>query len=122
VDPGFGTAYLTRVVGEKKAREIWYLCRQYSAQEALEMRLINAVVPAERLMDEARTWAREILAKSPTAIKIAKVSFNAETDHIKGIGALGMSALALYYGTEEAMEGRNAFMERRPPDFGKYRR
>jgi 2-ketocyclohexanecarboxyl-CoA hydrolase len=122
VDPGFGTAYLTRVVGEKKAREIWYLCRQYSAQEALAMGLVNAVVPAAELMETARAWAGEILAKSPTALKIAKASFNAETDHIKGISALGMSALALYYGTEEAMEGRNAFMERRPPDFGKYRR
>lgn len=117
VDPGFGTAYLTRVVGEKKAREIWYLCRQYSAQEALEMGLVNKVVPAAQLMDEARAWAREILAMSPTAIKIAKASFAAETDHIKGIGALGMAALALYYGTDEAMEGRNAFLERRKPDF-----
>lgn len=122
VDPGFGTAYLTRVVGEKKAREMWYLCRQYSAQEALQMGLVNAVVPSASLMDEARAWAREILAMSPTALKIAKTSFAAETDHIKGISALGMSALALYYGTDEAMEGRNAFMERRPPDFGKYRR
>jgi 2-ketocyclohexanecarboxyl-CoA hydrolase len=121
VDPGFGTAYLTRVVGEKKAREIWYLCRQYSAQEALEMRLVNKVVPADQLMDEARKWAREIVAMSPTAIKIAKASFNAETDHIKGISSLGMAALALYYGTPEAMEGRNAFVERRKPDFGRYR-
>ncbi len=122
VDPGFGTAYLTRVVGEKKAREIWYLCHQYSAQEALAMGLVNKVVPAAQLMDEARAWAREMLAMSPTAIKIAKASFNADTDHIRGIGGLGMSALALYYGTEEAMEGRNAFMERRKPDFGKYRK
>ena len=122
VDPGFGTAYLTRLVGEKKAREIWYLCRQYSAQEALEMGLVNKVVPATQLMDEARAWAREILEKSPTALKIAKASFNAETDHIRGIGAMGMSALALYYGTEEAMEGRNAFIERRKPDFRKYRK
>ncbi len=120
VDPGFGTAYLTRVVGEKKAREIWYLCRQYTAQEALEMRLVNKVVPAAQLMDECRAWAREMLAMSPTALKIAKASFAAETDHIKGIGALGMSALALYYGTDEAMEGRNAFMERRKPDFRKH--
>ncbi|MFZ0887373.1 MAG: 1,4-dihydroxy-2-naphthoyl-CoA synthase [Candidatus Binataceae bacterium] len=121
VDPGFGTAYLTRVVGEKKAREIWYLCRQYSAQEALEMGLVNKVVPAARLMDEARAWAREMLALSPTAIRIAKASFNADTDHVKGIGALGMTALGLYYRTEESMEGRNAFMERRKADFGKYR-
>jgi 2-ketocyclohexanecarboxyl-CoA hydrolase len=121
VDPGFGTAYLARVVGEKKAREIWYLCRQYSAEEALAMGLVNAVVPPERLMDEARAWAREILAMSPTAIKIAKASFNADTDHIRGIGGLGMSALALYYRTEEAMEGRNAFIERRKPDFRRFR-
>lgn len=122
VDPGFGTAYLTRVVGEKKAREIWYLCRQYSAQEALEMGLVNKVVPAAQLMDEARAWAREILAMSPTAIRIAKASFAAETDHIKGIGALGGTALMLYYGTEEAMEGRNAFLERRKPDFRKHQK
>jgi naphthoate synthase len=122
VDPGFGTAYLARVVGEKKAREIWYLCRQYSAQEALEMGLVNKVVPAAQLMDEARSWAREMLAMSPTAIRIAKASFTAETDHIKGIGALGGNALGLYYRTEESMEGRNAFMERRKPDFGKFRR
>ncbi len=119
VDPGFGTAYLTRLVGEKKAREIWYLCRQYTAQEALDMGLVNKVVPANQLMDEARAWAREILAMSPTAITIAKASFAAETDHIKGIGSLGMNALALYYGTDEAMEGRNAFMERRKPEFRK---
>src|SRR5208282_5762007 len=105
-----------------EAREIWYLCRQYSAQEALEMRLVNKVVPATQLMDEARAWAREILAMSPTAIKIAKASFAAETDHIKGIGALGGTALALYYGTDEAMEGRNAFLERRKPDFRKPRK
>jgi naphthoate synthase len=122
VDPGFGTAYLTRVVGEKKAREIWYLCRQYSAAEAEAMGLVNKVVPAAELMNEARAWAREILDKSPTAIKIAKASFNAETDHIRGIGALGMASLALYYATEEAMEGRNAFLEKRKPDFRKYRR
>jgi 2-ketocyclohexanecarboxyl-CoA hydrolase len=122
VDPGFGTAYLTRVVGEKKAREIWYLCRQYSAAEAEAMGLVNKVVPAAELMNEARAWAREILDKSPTAIKIAKASFNADTDHIRGISALGMSSLALYYATEEAMEGRNAFIEKRKPDFRKYRR
>jgi 1,4-dihydroxy-2-naphthoyl-CoA synthase len=109
------------VVGEKKAREIWYLCRQYSAQEALEMGLVNKVVPADQVMDEARAWAREILAMSPTALKIAKTSFNAETDHIKGISAMGMTALALYYGTEESMEGVKAFMERRKPDFSKFR-
>ncbi len=122
VDPGFGTAYLARLVGEKKAREIWYFCRRYSAQEALEMGLVNKVVPAEKLMEEARAWARELLAMSPTALKLAKVSFNADTEHIRGIGQLGMRALSLFYGTEEAMEGRNAFLERRPPNFGKYRK
>jgi 1,4-dihydroxy-2-naphthoyl-CoA synthase len=122
VDPGYGTAYLARVVGEKKAREIWYLCRQYTAAEALAMGLVNAVVPADRLLEEARSWAREMLALSPTALKIAKASFNADTDHIRGIGGLGMSALALYYGTEEALEGKNAFLERRKPDFGRFRR
>ena len=122
VDPGFGTAYLARVVGEKRAREIWYLCRQYSAHDALAMGLVNAVVPSDQLMETARTWANEILAMSPTALKLAKASFNADTDHIKGIGGLGMSALALYYATDEAMEGRNAFLERRPPDFRKFRR
>lgn len=122
VDPGFGTAYMARVVGEKRAREIWYLCRQYSAQEAFAMGMVNKVVPAAELMDEARAWAREILAMSPTAIKLAKASFNAASEHVRGIGAMGMAALALYYGTEESVEGRNAFMERRKPDFGKYRK
>jgi 2-ketocyclohexanecarboxyl-CoA hydrolase len=122
VDPGFGTAYLTRVVGEKKAREIWYLCRQYTAQQALDMGLVNAVVPAAQLMSEARAWADEVLEKSPTALKIAKASFNAETDHIRGIGALGMTSLALYYATKEAIEGRNAFVEKRKPDYRKFRK
>ena len=120
VDPGFGTAYMTRLVGEKKAREIWFMCRQYTAQEALEMGLVNKVVPAAQLTEESRSWAKEMLAFSPTALRIAKASFNAETDHIKGIGALGMTALGLYYGTEESMEGRNAFMERRKPNFRKF--
>jgi 2-ketocyclohexanecarboxyl-CoA hydrolase len=117
VDPGFGTAYLARLVGEKKAREIWYLCRQYSAKEALAMGLVNAVVPAAELRAETERWCREILEKSPTALKLAKESFNADTEHIAGITALGFSALELYYGTDEAMEGRNAFLEKRPPRF-----
>jgi len=79
-------------------------------------------VPADRLMEEARAWAREMLAFSPTALKIAKASFNADTDHVRGLGTLGMSALALYYGTDEALEGRNAFLERRKPDFARFRR
>lgn len=117
VDPGFGTAYLARLVGEKKAREIWYLCRQYTAQQALEMGLVNAVVPAAELRAETERWCRELLEKSPTALKLAKQSFNADTEHIGGITELGFSALELYYQTDEAKEGKNAFMEKRKPDF-----
>src|SRR2546427_6641739 len=122
VDPGFGTAYLARLVGQKKAREIWYLCRQYSAEEAREMGLVNAVVPQNRLMDEARAWAAEILQKSPTALKLAKASFNADTENIRGIAALGMTGLALYYDTDESAEGTVAFQEKRKPDFGRFRK
>jgi len=117
VDPGFGTAYLARIVGEKKAREIWYLCRQYSASEALAMGLVNAVVPAAELRAEVQRWCAELLEKSPTALKLAKYSFNADTDHIHGITEMGFSALELYYQTDEAIEGRNAFVEKRKPDF-----
>lgn len=120
VDPGFGTAYLARVVGEKKAREIWYLCRRYSAAEALAMGLVNAVVPHDELDAEIGRWCAEILEKSPTAIAIAKRSFNADTDHIKGIGAMGMQSVALYYDTDEAREGTNAFKEKRKPEFRKH--
>jgi 2-ketocyclohexanecarboxyl-CoA hydrolase len=95
-------------------------CEQEQPQKESEPKRRSS--PAAQLMDEARAWAHEMLAMSPTALRIAKVSFNAETDHVKGIGALGMTALGLYYGTEESMEGRNAFMERRKPDFGKYRK
>ena len=122
VDPGFGTAYLARLVGQKKAREIWYLCRQYSATEAEEMGLVNTVVPRDRLMAEARAWAAEILEKSPTALKLAKASFNADTENIRGIAALGMTGLALYYDTEESAEGTVAFQEKRSPDFGRFRK
>jgi 2-ketocyclohexanecarboxyl-CoA hydrolase len=117
VDPGFGTAYLARVVGEKKAREMWYLCRQYTAAEALAMGLVNAVVPLAELRAETERWCRELLEKSPTALRLAKQSFNADTEHLAGITELGFSALELYYGTEEAIEGRNAFIEKRPPRF-----
>jgi 2-ketocyclohexanecarboxyl-CoA hydrolase len=120
VDPGFGTAYLARIVGEKKAREIWYLCRRYSAAEAAAMGLVNKVVPDDQLDAEVETWCREIMERSPTAIAIAKRSFNADSDSIAGIGALGMQALRLYYETEESKEGVRAFNEKRKPQFRKY--
>ena len=120
VDPGFGTAYLARIVGEKKAREIWYMCRQYTAREALDMGLANAVVPDRDLDAEVARWCADLMDKSPTALAIAKRSFNIDTDHIKGIGAMGFEALKLYYGTEESKEGGRAFQERRKPEFRKY--
>lgn len=121
-DAGFGTAYLTRIVGEKRAREIWYLCRQYAAEEAREMGLVNRVVPADQLDDEVERWCHEILEKSPTALRFLKISFNADTEHIAGISSLAMESLGLYYRGDEAQEGVRAFGERRPPDFGKFRR
>lgn len=117
VDPGFGTAYLARIVGEKRAREFWYLCRRYTAQEAYEMGLVNKVVPAEHLDAEVAAWCKEILERSPTAIALAKRSFNADTENIRGISNLGFPAVALYYGTEEAKEGGNAFRDKRKPEF-----
>ncbi len=122
VDPGYGTAYLARVVGQKKAREIWYLCRQYSAQEALDMGLVNKVVPPEQLMAEVESWANDLLKMSPTALKLAKYSMNADTANISGISQLGFRALELYYDTDEAVEGAKAFVEKRPAEFGKYRK
>ncbi|MBV1931672.1 MAG: enoyl-CoA hydratase/isomerase family protein [Porticoccaceae bacterium] len=120
VDPGFGTAYLAHVVGEKKAREIWYMCRRYSAAEALEMGLINAVVPDDKLDDEIAAWCTELAERSPTAIAIAKRSFVASTENIRGIGSLGLQALKLYYDTDESREGVNALNEKRKPEFHKY--
>lgn len=117
VDPGFGTAFLARVVGEKKAREIWFLCRRYTAQQALDMGMVNAVVPHGELDAEVARWCAEIMQMSPTAIAIAKRSFNADSDSIRGIGGLGMQALSLYYGTAESHEGVAAFLEKRKPDF-----
>jgi 2-ketocyclohexanecarboxyl-CoA hydrolase len=117
VDPGWGTAFLARHVGDKRAREIWFLCRRYTAAEAFQMGLVNKVVPAEELDSEVEAWCREILALSPTAIAIAKRSFNADSDNIRGIGALGFEALALFYGTEESKEGGRAFREKRAPRF-----
>ncbi len=120
VDPGFGTALLARVVGEKKAREIWYLCRRYGAQEALAMGLVNAVVPHAQLDAEVAKWCAEILQMSPTAIALAKRSFNVDTEMIRGISSFAMQALKLYYDTEESKEGGNAFRGKRKPDFRKY--
>ena len=120
VDPGYGTALLARVVGEKKAREMWYLCRRYPAREALAMGLVNAVVPHEELDAEVQKWCDEIVQKSPTAIAIAKRSFNMDTAHQAGIAGMGLYALKLYYDTEESREGVRAFQEKRAPDFRKY--
>lgn len=117
VDPGFGTALLARVVGEKKAREMWMLCRRYPADEALRMGLVNAVVPPEALDDEVERWCAEIAALSPTAIAIAKKSFNQDSESIRGISAMGMQALALFYQTDESREGVTAFLEKRKPRF-----
>ncbi|MBB4287441.1 2-ketocyclohexanecarboxyl-CoA hydrolase [Roseospira goensis] len=122
VDPGFGTAYLARVVGEKKAREMWYLCRRYSAQEALAMGLVNAVVPTADLDAEVARWCAEILDKSPTALAIAKRSFNMDSETIRGIAGMGMYALRLYYDTDESKEGGRAFKEKRKPDFRRHSR
>jgi 2-ketocyclohexanecarboxyl-CoA hydrolase len=122
VDPGYGTAYLSRIVGEKKAREIWYLCRRYSAAEALAMGLINKVVPDAELDTEVDKWCAEIMQMSPTAIAIAKRSFNADSDNIKGIANLGFQAVSLFYGTDEAKEGGNAFREKRKPRFREHQK
>ncbi|MFM7695672.1 MAG: 1,4-dihydroxy-2-naphthoyl-CoA synthase [Vulcanococcus sp.] len=116
-DGGFGAGYLARLVGQRKAREIWFLCRQYSAAEALEMGLVNAVVPLAELEAEGVRWAREVLRHSPTAIRCLKAAFNAETDGLAGIQELAGQATHLFYRTEEGQEGRNAFLEKRAPDF-----
>ena len=120
VDPGWGTALLARQVGEKKAREIWILCRRYGAQEAYEMGLVNKVVPHAELDAEVETWAAEINLLSPTALSIAKRSFNADSENIRGISFLGIQAVKHFYMSEESKEGVRAFNERRKPDFKKY--
>lgn len=121
-DGGLGASYLARIVGQKKAREIWYLCRQYSAQEALEMGLVNKVVPLQELETETVSWCREILKHSPTALRFLKLALNADCDGQVGLLDLMGSATMLYYQSEEAKEGRNAFVEKRPVNFSKYPR
>ena len=116
-DGGFGAGFLARVVGQRKAREIWFLCRRYGAEQALQMGLVNAVVPLEQLEAEGVRWAKEVLQHSPTAIRCLKASFNAETDGLAGLQELAGQATHLFYRTDEALEGRDAFLEKRPPDF-----
>jgi 2-ketocyclohexanecarboxyl-CoA hydrolase len=121
VDPGYGTALLARVVGEKKAREMWFLCRRYSGQEAVEMGLANLCVPHEQLDEVVQSWGEELCERSPTALAIAKRSFNMDTAHQAGIAGMGLMALKLYYDTDESREGVNALREKRPPNFRKAR-
>lgn len=121
-DAGYGSGYLARIVGHKKAREIWYLCRQYNAQEALDMGLINTIVPLEQLETETIQWCSEMLEKSPTALRFLKAAMNADTDGLAGLQQLAGDATLLYYTTEEAKEGRDAFKEKRSPDFGQFPR
>ncbi|MAR52725.1 MAG: 1,4-dihydroxy-2-naphthoyl-CoA synthase [Propionibacteriaceae bacterium] len=116
-DGGYGAGYLARVVGQRKAKEIWFLCRQYGAEQALAMGLVNAVVPLEALEAEGVRWAKEVLQHSPTAIRCLKAAFNAETDGLAGLQELAGQATHLFYRTEEGQEGRNAFLEKRNPDF-----
>lgn len=119
-DAGYGSATLARIVGQKKAREIWYLCRQYDARQALEMGLVNAVVPVEQLEAEGLKWAGEILEKSPIAIRFLKAAMNADMDGQTGLQVLAGDSTMLYYMSEEGTEGKNAFLEKRAPDFRKY--
>jgi naphthoate synthase len=116
-DGGFGASYLARLVGQRKAREIWFLCRRYGADEALAMGLVNQVVPLDRLQQEGVAWAREVLRHSPTAIRCLKAAFNAETDGMAGLQELAGQATHLFYRTAEGQEGRDAFLEKREPDF-----
>jgi len=120
VDPGFGCAFLARTIGEKRAREMWYLCRRYTAEEAFRMGLANCVVPHEKLDEEVRRWCDELMERSPTALAIAKRAFNADTEHQRGISALGLQAVGLYYDTDESKEGVTAFKEKRRPQFRKF--
>ena len=121
-DGGYGASYMARIVGQKKAREIWFLCRQYDAQQALDMGLVNTVVPYDRLEEETVQWSREILANSPIAIRCLKAALNADCDGQAGLQELAGNATMLFYMTEEGQEGRNAFVEKRKPDFSKFPR
>src|SRR5919198_4843560 len=120
-DAGFGTGYLARAIGEKRAREIWFLCRQYDAETAERWGLVNRVVPAEELRAEVRAWADEMLRLSPTALRFVKQSFNADTEHLAGLGAVAFSGLGAFLESDEAKEGVRAFAEKREPDFAPYR-
>jgi len=119
-DGGYGSAYLARIVGQKKAREIWFLCRQYSAQQALDMGLVNTVVPLEKLEEETVQWCREILQHSPLALRCLKAALNADCDGQAGLQELAGNATLLYYMSEEAKEGRDAFVRKRKPDFSRF--
>ncbi|MDA0855244.1 MAG: 1,4-dihydroxy-2-naphthoyl-CoA synthase [Proteobacteria bacterium] len=119
-DGGYGSSYLARIVGQKKAREIWFLCRQYNAQQALEMGLVNTVVPLEQLEEETVAWCRQMLQHSSTALRCLKAAMNADCDGQAGLQELAGAATLLFYQTEEGQEGRNAYVEKRPPDFGKF--
>jgi naphthoate synthase len=121
-DGGFGAGLLARIVGQKKAREIWFLCRQYNAQEALEMGLVNTVVPLDRLEEETVQWCREMLAMSPLALRLLKAGFNADIDGLTGVQQLAGDATLLYYMSEEAKEGKTAFLEKRKPNFARFPR
>ena len=121
-DAGYGSGYLARIVGHKKAREIWFLCRQYNAQEALDMGLVNTVVPYAQLEDETVQWCEEMLSMSPTALRFVKAAMNADTDGLAGLQQMAGDATLLYYTTDEAKEGRDAFKEKRKPDFGQFPR
>jgi naphthoate synthase len=121
-DGGYGASYMARIVGQKKAREIWFLCRQYNAQQALDMGLVNAVVPLAKLEEETVQWCREILANSPLAIRCLKAALNADCDGQAGLQELAGNATMLFYMTDEAQEGRDAFVQKRKPNFGKFPR
>ncbi|ATW26087.1 enoyl-CoA hydratase-related protein [Candidatus Formimonas warabiya] len=120
-DVGYGSAYLARIVGEKKAREFWYMCKRYTAEECLQMGLVNAVVPPEKLMEETDKWVDTIVGHSPTSLAAVKMSFNADTESVWGIQSMAGIALNMYIDTDEALEAHNSFNEKRPPNYARYR-